>query len=196
MTQEQNQVSAEQNPSEVIAQVPAYPRREDTLKTVQDKMPGHITVASDRASFSGCRIVTFGDGEFHGLTLKDADRFMAECAEAGLTAEGHVDKLNGPAEYLTGSAEDLMNLYFSKRANLLVIQTLMHETGITVFITTQLDDEDLEEFNEVSRRVNLEMAAWREEKAQARRNQAAAILEEKRLADVGRRHELNCKKDS
>lgn len=167
------------NPSEILSDAPKYPTRENMMKTVQDKMPGHISWASDRANFSGCRILTFRDGDVFGLTPEDALRFKEELS----------NDIDLPAA-------DLMNAYFSTRANLLMVQAMPADVqgSIHVMITTQLDDDDLEEFQEVNRRVSLEMREWREKKAQQRMAEVEKIREQARLAEVGRIHEANCGK--
>lgn len=177
MTQEQ----AVLDPAEALSQTPAYPKREDSLKTVMDKLPGHITWASDRGSFSGCRAITFMAGDVAGLTDEDRRQFEAELREAKLELHSCL-----PAT--------LMNAYFSKRANLLVVAMTSDVGEFTVLVTTQMDDDDLEEFQEVSRRVHLEMAEWREQRNKKRLEEVEKAREERRLIEVGRIHEANCKK--
>ncbi len=169
------------DPAEILAGQPKYPRREDTEKSVMDKFPGHITWATDRGSFSGNRVVTFVAGGAQGLEQEDEMLYIEQCRAAGL--------LDGEA-----APEALMNLYFSKRANLLVVDMAVSETTITVLMTTQLDDEDLEELNERQTAVEVHMREWREARAQRKATAAAAVLEEKRLADVGRMYEANVSK--
>lgn len=163
------------DPTEVLTQVPTYPTREQTLKAVQEKFPGHISWASDRANFSGCRLVTFVDGGALGLEKNDEALFIAEMKLTGLDLES--------------PAEEVMNLYFSTRANLLVVQTMPTEQGITIFMTTQLDDDDLEEFQEVQSRVQLGMREWREERAKRKQEEWEKVKEERRLVEVGRKAE-------
>lgn len=158
------------DPAEIHSTPPYRPTREQTFKTVQDKWPGHITLASDRASFSGCRIVTFTSEGAYGLTDDDDDVFATERAETACY-----------------NPEDMMNLYFSTRANLLVLDwKLAVDGGITVVVTTQLDAEDLEEMQEVNTRVNLEMREWREKRAKEKAERQAEAMEERRLIEVGR----------
>lgn len=168
------------DPAEILAATPKYPNREDTLKSVQDKFPGHIVWASDRGSFSGNRLVTFMEGGAQGLEQEDALLFVEQMKIA------HMD--------ITASPEDVANLYFSLRANLLVVNLTTSETTITMLITTQLDDDDLAEFQEVTTRVQLGMREWREARAQQKLADQAAILEERRLAEVGRKYEQNVSK--
>lgn len=160
------------DPAEIHSTPPYRPTREQTFKTVQDKWPGHITIASDRASFSGCRIITFTAVGAEGLTQEDAAKLVEDTYAAGLSV-------------LT--AEQLMNLYFSTRANLLVLDWKINNEGaITVIVTTQLDAEDLEEMQEVNVRVNLEMREWREKRAKEKAERQAEAMEERRLIEVGR----------
>lgn len=160
-------------PEEVLSQTPKYPTREQTLKTVQDKYPGHITWATDRGSFSGGREIYFGYDGVLGLEAEDAEVFEKQVAEDGTP----------------NSPQALANLYFSKRANLLVVDRQVTNGGISYIITTQLDDDDLEEFEEVQKRVQLEMREWRERKAQDKEAAMAEAKEERRLIEVGRKAE-------
>lgn len=158
------------DPAEIHSTPPYRPTREQTFKTVQDKWPGHITLASDRASFSGCRIITFNSLGAYGLTFEDDVVFATEQAKT-----------------VCHNAEDMMNLYFSTRANLLVLDWKPAAEGdITVVVTTQLDAEDLEEMQEVNTRVNLEMREWREKRAKEKAERQAEAMEERRLIEVGR----------
>lgn len=159
------------DPAEILSSAPHRPTREQTVKTVQDKWPGHITLASDRASFSGCRIVTFAPSGAYGLTDEDVAVFAQERAKT-----------------VCHNAEAMMNLYFSTRANLLMLDWKLgpEVDTITVVITTQLDAEDLEEMQEVNVRVNLEMREWREKRAKEKAERQAEALEERRLIEVGR----------
>lgn len=169
------------DPAEIHSTPPYRPTREQTLKTVQDKWPGHITIASDRASFSGCRVISFKDYGAMGLETEDAHLFneqMTELLQGGID-EGIENPMLDPA--------DQMNLYFSKRTNLLVLDwKITNEGEITAIITTQLDAEDLEEMREVNTRVNLEMREWREKRAKEKAERQAEAMEERRLIEVGR----------
>lgn len=161
-------------PEEVLSQTPKYPTREQTLKAVQDKYPGHITWATDRGSFSGGREIYFGSGYVEGLEEEDRAIFEAQCKE----------KFKGPAP-----SSDLANLYFSKRANLLVVDRQVTDDGIAYIITTQLDAEDLEEFEEVQKRVQLDMREWRERREKDKQQALEDAAEERRLIEVGRKAE-------
>lgn len=163
------------NPSEILTDHPRAPSREQTLKRVQDKYPGHIAWASDRANFSGCRAIRFTSTGPRGLTPADAKQFREEL----VAYEGDNDvELN--------TAEDYANLYFSTRANLLVVERTLTEDSIGMLITTQLDADDLEEFQEVTKRVELDMREWRAKRAEQRASEEAARKDEARLADIGR----------
>lgn len=167
------------NPSEVLSTLPVGPTREQTEKTVYDKYPGHIAWATDRANFAGCRAVRFATGGVFGLEKADEQKFAMQATLASLGEDS--------------SAEEFMNLYFSSRANLLIVQMGYAEDEICALITTQLDEEDLEDFAEIQQ---LNQVALREARAkrEARHAEARkAVLEEKRLAEVGRKYEANLK---
>lgn len=173
------------NPSDVLSDLPT-PAREETRKTVYDKRPGHISWASDRANFSGCRIITFTGSSStppycaSGLEAEDAARFAVEVDE-------YLEKVFEQEDEGPIGPADLANLYFSKRANLLTLH-MMHAPDELIFvITSQLDDDDLEEFEEVQRRVNLEMREWREKREQLRQAEQEKQLAEKKLAEIGRK---------
>lgn len=170
--------TVEQAAPEIMADVPMAPKREKGIKTLMDKYPGHISWASDRANFSGCRIVTFTENNALGLEKEDAEVFQKQLMEL---EDAH------PDDFLT--AETIANLYFSTRGNLLVVDTKVTSMGITMLITTQLDEDDLEELQETQTRINLEMREWREEREKRKLAEMEAFKEEKRLADVGRKAE-------
>ena len=162
------------DPAEIHSTPPYRPTREQTFKTVQDKWPGHISWASDRANFAGCRVITFDENAVYGLEEKDENEFGLQMHESS------------KSESFTASAEELMNLYFSTRANLLVVSMTTTASSITVLVTTQMDNEDLEEFQEIQTRVNLEMREWREKRAKEKAERQAEAMEERRLIEVGR----------
>lgn len=167
------------NPSEVLATLPAAPSREQTEKTVMDKYPGHIAWATDRANFAGCRAIRFATGGCFGLEQKDAAVFAEQCVKAGLGEDS--------------PAEEFMNLYFSFRANLLIVQMGYAEDEIAAFITTQLDEEDLEDFEAARQANQVAMREARAKRAERHAEARRAVLEEKRLAEVGRKYEENLK---
>lgn len=165
------------NPSEVLSD---QPQREDTLKSVYDKRPGHISWATDRANFSGCRLISFTANNqpisAHGLEQKDAERF-----------DEQLDKyIEGLEDNRILMATDLVNLYFSTRANLLMLELRITDDTAACLVTTQLDDDDLEEFQEIQHRVNLEMREWREKRAERKAADAELLAENKRLVEVGK----------
>jgi sulfur relay (sulfurtransferase) DsrF/TusC family protein len=160
------------NPSEVLAEVPAQPQREQYEKAVQDKMPGHISYATDRANFPGGRLLEFYEGEILGLRLGEKAKFIAD----------------NPT-YEDMSAGELMNAYFARKTNLLVINMGPIGDGLYALVTSQLDDEDLEEFQEVQRRVQLDMREWRKKRAEKKALEAERIAEHKRLIEVGKKAE-------
>lgn len=163
--------------TELMADKPKGPSREQTTKMLLDKYPGHISWASDRANFSGCRVVTFYPGWASGLTPEDSKLFEQQ-REAALKDSEHGT-----------SPEGAMNLYFSTRANLLVVEMVPHETGITCLITTQLDDEDLEELQESQQFLEVHMRKWREDRAKRREAEATSVAEIRRLAAIGKKVE-------
>lgn len=160
------------DPSEAMAVQPKPPHREDALKTVMDKRPGHISWATDTANFAGCRAVRFAPGCIVGLEADDEAEFEKQ----------HTHPNRSPVE--------LMNTYFQHRANLLMLQMQVDAEGsITCLVTSQLDDEDLEEFQEIQQRINLDMREWRERRAKDKAAAAESAAELKRLAEIGRKAE-------
>ncbi len=65
---------------------------------------------------------------------------------------------------------------------------------ITMLVTTQLDDEDLEEFQEASRHTEMHMREWRAQRAADKEKEAEKLRENMRLMEVGRNYEQNIKK--
>lgn len=170
------------NPSDVLSDLP-QPTREDTRKTVYDKRPGHISWASDRASFGGCRLISFTGGmseppfQAQGLEREDLARFEDEL-------DAYIKDV-GAEQSVT--VADVANLYFSKRANLLVLHMVETFDKLSFIITSQLDDDDMEEFQEVQRRVNLEMREWREKREEERRLDREKVMAERKLIEVGKK---------
>ncbi len=161
---------------EVLADIPKSPTREQKTKMLMDKYPGHISWASDRANFSGCRLIRFGHDGATGLEKEDDEAFAQQLdAEFG--------------ENYTPSPETCANLYFSKRANLLVVDTKIDPAGIVMLVTTQLDDDDLEELQETQKRIQLDMREWREQRNAEKQKEIEARAEERRLIEVGRKAE-------
>lgn len=172
------------NPSDVLSDRPQGPTREQTQKTVHDKFPGHIAWATDRANFSGCRIVKFTDDDgAYGLSKEDAAKFREQIIEY---INQHTMRGEESPDLM---AEDLANLYFSTRSNLLVVHSEIGEGYVALFVTTQLDEDDLDEFMEVQRRVNIDMAEWRKQRDADREARAEQARENLRLIEVGRKAE-------
>lgn len=166
------------DPSDVLSERPKGPSREQTEKIVYDKFPGHIAWATDRANFSGCRLVCFSPGQVLGLTGEDEERFVKEVAdEAAALSLGRQE---------SWAAVELMNKYFSTRANLLVVQMIPSGEDLYALVTTQLDEEDLEDFQEATRVTQIAMRESRARRAKDREAKAEALREEQRLARVGR----------
>jgi hypothetical protein len=155
-----------------MADVPKGPNREQKTKMLMDKYPGHISWASDRANFSGCRLIRFTPTETTGLEVEDAERFLTQL---GTT--------------VVESAEDAANLYFSIRANLLVVDTKIDGDDIVMLVTTQLDDDDLAELQETQTRIQLGMREWKEQREAEKEKEREALIEERRLIEVGRKAE-------
>lgn len=167
---------------ETLGTVLSPPREKDGIKTLMDKRPGHIYWATDRASFAGCRLIAFGRAMMYGLEKADRDALADQMEDAAAVL--------GPAP----SGFDLMNLYFQHRGNLLALETKVtnDEEGeplVTCLVTNHLDEDDLEELEEVQRRVNLEMRDWRERKAQERTAEQELQAERNRLIEVGKKAE-------
>jgi hypothetical protein len=158
--------------TEYLADKLKAPERERRTKMLMDKYPGHITWASDRANFSGCRLIRFSDDGVTGLEEEDAKLFEEELAEVDV-----------------GSAEAAANLYFSTRANLMVVDTKITDGAISMLVTTQLDDDDLEELQETQTRIQLGMREWREKRDEEREKERLRLADERRLIEVGRKAE-------
>lgn len=177
---------ATENPSEILATLPSQPKREETVKVLMDKYPGHIAWATDRANFAGCRVIRFGYGRAEGLTAEDYENLKLQAKSAEL-------KMQDGQVYQTCSPEELMNLYFSHRANLLVVQMGYDSGEICCFITTQLDEEDLEDFEAVRQANQVAMREATAKRHERHVEKRKAEQEEKRLAEVGRKYEANLK---
>lgn len=162
------------DPGEILAKLPASPKRETFEKVLQDKWPGHISWANDRANFPGCRLITFGmQGDVvvqYGMEPEDGAEFEAQCLDT---------KPQNP--------EDAVNLYFAHRANLLVIDMKVHADGITLMVTTQLDDEDLEAFEYAQHLMDAGMAEYRTMKAKEKAATEVKIAENVKLIELGRK---------
>lgn len=94
------------------------------------------------------------------------------------------------------------NRYFKKNSHLLVIDVhYVMFLGIwampVVMLTNQLNPQELAEMQEVSREIEFAMAERRQKRQAAeeenKRAEEAFKVEEKRLADVGRRYEARVK---
>lgn len=164
---------------EVLADRPKGPSREQTTKMLLSKYPGHISWASDRANFSGCRVVTFYAGTATGLDPEDEALFKKQYDEAF-----------APQKLAYRSSEAVLNLYFSTRANLLVVDMKpTFDDGIMCLVTTQLDEEDLEELQESQQFLEVHMRQWREARAERKQKESANVAEIHRLAAIGKKAE-------
>lgn len=165
-----------ENPADILADAVPAPGREVAVRTVMDKYPGHISWVTDRGNISGCRCLSFQMGNVVGLTDEDALRLINELDEKGLD----IDNME-PA--------DLMNAYFSTRANLIVVNLTVDCGNIHCVISTQLDNEDLEDFMEARQAMQVAMREIQERKERLRAAQAAKLANDRRLQEVGRRAE-------
>ena len=163
------------NPAEVLSDLPMIPSREQTEKKLMDKYPGHISWATSNAHHAGCRFVTFSSRGVHGLEAIDARVFS--------------EQLNAGPPMTSLSAAELLNMYFSTRANLLLIHAMPDGGAIHCVITTQLDEEDLEAFQEIQVMNQLAMREVRAKQDKRRAARLAAAAEAKRLQEVGKRAE-------
>lgn len=159
------------NPAEVFAELPKAASREQVVKTMMDKMPGHIAYATDRANFPGSRVISFYPESVFGLEGDDEERFKEECG-------GDFSDLT-PAE--------LVNEYFANRANLLMLQMNVTDSAITMLVTSQMDADDIEEFQEGQRAMSEHMREWRAKKAEQRAKEQAIIDENKKLLALGKK---------
>ena len=168
--------------TELMADVPKGPNREQKTKMLMDKYPGHISWASDRANFSGCRLIRFSTNYAGGLEEEDARLLSGQLNELA-------NKRNVDPEEVPFSGEDVANLYFSTRANLLVVDTKIDGDDIVMLVTTQLDDDDLAELQETQARIQLGMREWKEAREKEKEKEREALIEERRLIEVGRKAE-------
>ncbi len=92
------------------------------------------------------------------------------------------------------------NKYFKDHPNLLVIDDHyiprffgLFGTSVVAMVTNQLNEEEMNDLQEVARETEFKMAEIRKKRAIAKEEQTrkaeADKVEEKRLADVGRRYE-------
>lgn len=131
--------------------------------------PGNINIAGDRGHYPGCRVAVFSDDGVYGLEDADRERLYKQIAEA-----------SEPSEPWT--AAKTLNLYFKHRANLLTVALFGTGGGdITVVFTNQLEDEELEEFQEFTQEWGAkqrEREAKRAEEAQKKKDEEKARNEE------------------
>ena len=72
---------------------------------------------------------------------------------------------------------------------LLVLDAKPGNSGITCIISTQLDDDDLEELQESQQFLEVHMRKWREERAKRKEAEATSVAEIRRLAAIGKKVE-------
>lgn len=148
------------------------------VRPVVLKRPGNINVAGERGNFPGCRAVMFSANGASGLDSEDERLFRQQLA----------DECNGVAY----SAADAANCYFRHRANLLTVSEAVDASGnMHILFTNQIEGEMLEEFEAFTSEweqvwsKRLEERRTREAQEEEKRN--ALRLEEKTLAELGRK---------
>lgn len=154
------------------------------------KRPGNINFVGDKGSFPGARLVLFGGAlqdagglllEVAGLEEEDYDNFVVQVE----------DELKSLERRKTLRPTELVNLYFKHRANLLVLDIESLPSAVRVLFTNQLEDDEVDEFQEASKFLEDHMQAFREKKEAKRREaaeaKAKADAELKELAELGRK---------
>ena len=92
-----------------------------------------------------------------------------------------------------------MNRYFKENPNRVVFKyDVLPEGHIFAMVGAILSDDEKEEYDHVTRTVELQMREWRDKRAQSRWDAAEKERkdkeENKRLAEVGRKYEARVKK--
>lgn len=139
--------------------------------------PGHINVATDKGNYPGCRLAFFHhEGFVEGLMPEDKTALEQQVRESGL---------NYPV-----SVPDMVNLYFSHRANLLVVDIIPTQDGLWVEWTNQLEGNTVSLFTKFSQAWSaVEQAIMdrdAEEKEAELKAQADKEAEEKALITLGK----------
>lgn len=154
------------------------------------KRPGNINFVGDKGSFPGARLISFeststSEGKpVHAFGLEEEDllKFRDQVEDERKVTEV------GPADF---RPEELVNLYFKHRANLLVLHVEHTLSSVRVLFTNQLEDDEIDEFQEASKFLEDHMQAYREKKAAKQREAATAKAEAeaelKELAELGRK---------
>lgn len=167
--------------SQIKTEVPELPATHKA-KEWKHWYPGKIGFANAVGHFSGCMLKIF-----HPEQMLDGDT------------------------HETVEASEVANRWFAANPGMLVVEVLpMSNTSLLVVFTKILSPEEYDENNEIMHEVSMlrekrseERAARQaaaEEPARLAREKAAeeataAEKELKRLAELGKRHERNCKKE-
>lgn len=154
------------------------PVQQHVARKLFDKAPGHIAaIMRNGATAQGARLIRFGQFAVpSGLEIEDEKDY----------------RIHG--DYKDASAEEVMNDYFSRRGNLILLEMwpINDSTGdIVALVGTTFDEQDLEEWEEIQRVVEREMKKYRDnkenEKAKAELASKAAAEQQRADAEVGRK---------
>jgi hypothetical protein len=150
--------------------------------------PGLISVAGDRGYFPGCRMVRFEDFMTPvGLSTEDTSLLQKQCLAAGPNLTWMTNDIQTwPA------AADQLNVFAQWRGNLNVVDWRIDNSGkYHLLITTQLDAENLEDFQFAGQVLERAMRERKEERAATREElkaaEAKAELEMRDLVEVGKK---------
>lgn len=179
-------------PAEMVAIEPAakYSTMENYIpkdRQLVVNWPGLISIAGDRGYFPGCRLVTFRN-YFPpiGLSAEDCGLLYGQSRT--------IDGASFDATTGTGwpSADDQLNAFAQHRGNLAIVDWRITNAGdIKCLITTQLDGDNLEDFQEAGRIMEIEMRRLREERAkrtaEAEEQKAKQAAEDAETMTLGRK---------
>jgi hypothetical protein len=127
--------------------------------------PGLISIAGDRGYFPGCRMVRFTDGVApDGLSEEDRERLREQLK---------------PLNDGWASAADQLNVLCQWRGNLSIVDWRIEGNSIWCVITLQLEAQQLEDFQEAGRILEIEMRRLKQERAEAGAKDQAKVQEEK-----------------
>jgi hypothetical protein len=170
---------------QVKTEVPELPDNHPARLKWKDWMPGRIAMAMPWGHISGCML--------KGFKPETRQTLRADGAEV----------------YEAVSAAQVANEWFAANPGLLVLSLIPHGDEILCVINKTLSPEEVDENNEISRWWDWkrnELKQEREERDRKARESIEAAAKEaaekaeaeaketKRLAELGRRHEKNCKK--
>lgn len=134
--------------------------------------PGVASLRTGNVSIPGNRLISFGHGYVRGLAPEDNAALMTQAGGSNACAEL--------------SAEQLFNLYFLHRSNLLITDWKNTDNNISVFITTQLEREQVQDMAEVQDIVSAEMSKRR----QAREDAKQEVLDKADAIEAETRRKL------